>query len=437
MEIDNTAKNIKISFDGFSKLSFTERLEKLQQLGYISDINCLLLNGKNKLYLDLAERFIENAIGYFELPFGVAVNFLIDGQDYVIPMVVEETSIIAACSKTAKWIRQHGTIETRTVSNLSIGQIQFNRVADYPKWAAGIEEAKPHLIEMANDTIAKRLCERGGGLKDLKLRHIKRPDGGMMGIVHLLIDTCDAMGANSINQISQYLMPKLEEITQTKALMYILSNLTDSKLTEAKITLYDIENDVGEKIQEASLFAQLDPYRAATNNKGILNGIDAVLIATGNDWRAVEAGVHAFAARNGHYASLSDWQYVDNKLIGTMQIPLSLGIVGGVTQLHPMAKLAMAMLQVNSAKQLARIIAAVGLVQNLGALKALVTQGICPGHMKLHIDNICAAIEASEAEKKQLAIELQQHLTKSQYISNGIAHELLTKIRKNKSKINI
>ncbi len=416
-------------FSGFSKLSFDERLDRLTKLGAISIEDKKFLAGGCKMDLLLAEKFIENVIGYFQLPMGVATNFVIDKKAYTIPMAVEETSIIAAASKTAKWVRDNGKITTHIVGKEIIGQIQVAKVSDYAKFKKIILEEKNKFIDMANENVAHGLVRRGGGVTDITVRAVERGDGEFMAVVHVFLDACDAMGANIVNQVCEYLKEPIEELTRETVTMCILSNLVDSKVTHARVEVNNIEKKLAEKIVEASLFAQQDPYRAATNNKGVLNGIDPILIATGNDWRAVEAGIHAYAARSGQYRSITSWSFDGNKLIGKFEAPLVLGVVGGVTRLHPMAQMSLRMLGVQNAEELSRICASVGLIQNLGALKALTTEGIIEGHMKLHIKNLALGAGAKESESLILQKRLEQVLKETKRISPSQAAEILKEMR--------
>ncbi|HHF7349173.1 TPA: hydroxymethylglutaryl-CoA reductase, degradative [Legionella feeleii] len=416
-------------FQGFSKLNREERFQRLLELGALTaeDVAYLVKGGVSDTIL--ADKLIENVIGYFQLPLGVATNFCIDGQDYVIPLAVEETSIIAALSKTAKWIRQHGEIQTQVKGECIIGQIQLAKVDNLERFAAIFHENKQFLIEKANEEVAFNMVRRGGGVVDLELRQLQREDGHKMAVIHLMMNSCDAMGANIINQVLEYLKGPLENLTGEQVTMCILSNLNDQKLTTATVTIRDVEAELGERLQEASLFAEMDPYRAATHNKGVMNGIDPVLIATGNDWRAVEAGIHAYAARTGHYQAITRWRYTDGVLTGQLTAPIIVGTVGGVTALHPTAKLCLRMMGIESANHLSRIIAAVGLVQNLGAIKALCTEGIIQGHMKLHIDNLLMVAGATDSEMPILKERLQSWLVTNKRVSLNNACELLTEIR--------
>ncbi|MEM1243994.1 MAG: hydroxymethylglutaryl-CoA reductase, degradative [Pseudomonadota bacterium] len=387
------------------------------------------LNSNTNPEISLAENFIENAIGYYGMPLGVAAHFLIDEKYYPIPMAVEETSIIAAASKTAKWIQQHGYIETKTLSNSLIGQIQIAKVKDFSKLEKVIAKDKALLINLANEQVAQGLVNRGGGVIDLELRKLDRPDGLTMAVIHVLVDVCDAMGANIVDQICEYLKTPIEARTGETITMCILSNLSDTKLTQAKVVLENIDTELAEKIHEASIFAEIDPYRATTHNKGILNGIDPVLVATGNDWRAVEAGIHAYSARDGQYRAINTWRYDGQRLVGKLTAPICVGIVGGVTLLHPIAKISLSMLNVSSAAELARVIAAVGLVQNLGAIRALTTFKFMTGHMKLHLTNLCLSAGANKHEIPLLQKRLQEILTNEKRISLTHANRELNQIR--------
>lgn len=416
-------------FQGFSKLTRHERYARLIEMGALHDEDVAYLKTGGLSDLNLADKLIENVIGYFQLPLGVAANFCIDGHDYVIPMAVEETSIVAALSKTAKWIRQCGTITTHVTGHCIIGQIQLAKVADFENFSSIFNVNKQFLIESANENVASSMVRRGGGVIDLSLRRLIRPDGHDMAVVHLTMDSCDAMGANIINQVLEYLKSPIERLTGEQVTMCILSNLNDQKITTAKVVIQNVEPSLGERLQEASLFAEADPYRAATHNKGIMNGIDPVLIATGNDWRAVEAGVHAYAARNGQYQSITQWRYHAGVLQGELNAPIIVGTVGGVTSLHPTASMCLRMLGVTSANQLSRVIAAVGLVQNLGAITALCTEGIIQGHMKLHLDNLLLVAGATSEEAKQLKTQLQLWLTTNRHVSLSHVQTLLANHR--------
>lgn len=421
-------------FQGFSKLGRDERLNRLLEMGALSSEDVRFLRGGAQVPLELAEKFVENVLGYFQLPLGVATNFEIDGESYAIPMAVEETSIIAAASKTAKWVREHGKITTETIGREIIGQIQVAKVRDYKSFVEQVMSRAQEWIDLANKDVAHGLVARGGGVRRLEVRRVDRGDGSDMAVIHVYADPCDAMGANIINQVCEYLKIPVESATGDKVTMCILSNLVDSRLTRARIEMLGVDADLMERIEEASLFAQMDPYRAATNNKGVLNGIDPILIATGNDWRAVEAGIHAYATQSGQYRSITRWKREGNVLVGLFEAPIILGIVGGVTTLHPTAKMCLRMLRVEKAEQLSRICAAVGLVQNLGALRALTTVGIIEGHMKLHIKNLTLGAGANEREVPYVQKRLEEILSLHKRISLSNAIEVLKELRSQRAR---
>lgn len=423
-------KNLSDIFKGFSKLNLNQRIQKIFEAGSINEEDLKFLKSGGLKDTQLGEKFIENTIGYFQMPMGVATQFCIDGKELFIPMAVEETSIIAAASKTAKWIKETGTITTEVMGTDIIGQIQIGKVRHLSNLKNVIHKNKIFLINLANTEVVPNLVQRGGGVRDIQLRELKRDDGQDMAVIHILMNPCDAMGANLINQVCEFLKSPIQELSNETVTMCILSNLADSKITRAVVEML-VDEELGIKIQEASLFAELDSYRAATNNKGVLNGIDPILIATGNDWRAVEAGIHAYAARSGHYTSITKWRFDKDTgiLKGVFEAPLIVGTVGGVTNLHPMAKMSLRMLGVQSSNDLSRIAAAVGLVQNLGALRALTTVGIIEGHMKLHIKNLSLGVGATETEIPLLETKLEEILTLTKRITLSHAMEVLKEIR--------
>lgn len=425
----NKVDGMQELFQGFSKLGREERLARLVEMGALSQEDVRFLKNGAPVSVELAEKFIENVLGFFQMPLGVAANFEIDGEAVVIPMAVEETSIIAAASKTAKWIREHGRITTEMIGREIIGQIQIAKVRDYKNLLEIVKANEAEWVALANKDVAHGLVARGGGVKRLEVRRVDRGDGSDMAVIHVYADPCDAMGANIVNQVCEYLKIPVESATGEKVTMCILSNLVDSRLTRARVEMTGLDPELMEKIEEASLFAQRDPYRAATNNKGVLNGIDPILIATGNDWRAVEAGVHAYATQSGQYRSITRWKREGNVLVGIFEAPIILGIVGGVTTLHPTAKMCLRMLCVKSAEELSRICAAVGLVQNLGALRALTTVGIIEGHMKLHIKNLTLGAGANEREMPFVVKRLEEILTIDKRISLSQAVEVLKELR--------
>ncbi len=416
-------------FSGFSKLTREERFQRLLKMGVLQADDVKFLKSGGLQEPDLAEKFIENVIGYFQLPLGVVSHLVVDGKARVVPMAVEETSIIAAASKTAKWIKERGTITTEIRGKNIIGQIQVAQVKNPLIFLDQISKHKENLIASANAEVAFGLVKRGGGVRDLEWRFVDRGDGKQMGVIHVLADPCEAMGANIMNQVCEYLKGPIEILTGEKVSMCILSNLVDTRLTRAEVRLEGLDAELMERIEEASLFAQKDPYRAATNNKGVLNGIDPILIATGNDWRAVEAGVHAFAARSGTYGSITEWKREGSCLVGIFLAPVILGVVGGVTALHPTAQMALRMLKVEGSEDLSRICGAMGLVQNLGALRALTTVGIIEGHMKLHIKNLTLAAGAHDKEIPMLQKRLEEILSMSKRITLSHAVEALKEMR--------
>jgi hydroxymethylglutaryl-CoA reductase len=389
-----------------------------------------ILKGVNALPIETAEHLIENVVGVFPIPMGVATYFNIDGRDVFIPMAVEETSIIAAVSANAKWVRKlGGKITTEVRGNLIIGQIQIPRIAAPELAVKRLTKEKDFLIAQGNHLVPG-LVARGGGIRDLNFRVLDREDGqGQMLVIHVMCDPCDAMGANLINQVCEGLKTEIETITREKVGLCILSNLVDGKLCYAKVEIEGVEEDVGLGIAEATQFAKTDPYRAATHNKGVLNGIDPILIATGNDWRAVEAGIHSYAARTGKYQPVTEWKYENRKLTGEFLAPLAVGTVGGVTMLHPTARLSLKIMGVTNADGLARIAAACGLIQNLGALKALATVGIVKGHMRLHAANLALAAGAKENELPRLKEELALALSREKRINLSRAKEILAELR--------
>lgn len=428
------AQDLGKLFNGFSKLDSEARLKKLMEEGLLTSEDVKYLQNGGLRDSNLGEKFIENVIGYFQLPLGVATNFKIDGRDCVIPMAVEETSIVAAASKTAKWVRDNGSIQTESIGNEIIGQIQLAKVKDFARVQTLLMGKAEEFLALANKEVAFGLVRRGGGLTALKVRQVPRGDGADMAVVHIYADPCDAMGANIMNQACEFLKQPIEELTGEKVTMCILSNLVDTKLTKATVRLETVDPELAEKIEEASLFAKQDPYRAATNNKGVLNGMDPILIATGNDWRAVEAGVHSYAARDGQYRSITTWKKEGTALVGTLVAPIVVGTVGGMTALHPTARMCLEMLGTESAAELSRVIAAVGLVQNLGALRALTTVGIIEGHMRLHIKNLTLGAGAEEREIPIVQKRLEEILALRKRISLSNAIDVLKELRDAKSE---
>ena len=413
-------------FKGFSRLTMAERFSRLLEMGALTQTDIKYLKSGGLKKTDLAEKFIENVIGYFQLPLGVATNFCIDGKRKVIPMAVEETSIIAAASKTARWVSEYGTIKTSVKGSGVIGQIQIAQVKDLQNLKKVIQKNEKEWIKKLHEDVVPSMHKRGGGVIGFKLRS---PSEGM-AVIHVVINTCDAMGANIVNQVCEYLRTLIESATDEKISVCIVSNLSDTCLTTAEVVMSGLDRESMQKIEQASLFAESDPYRAATSNKGVMNGIDAILIATGNDWRAVSAGVHAYSAREGGYQSITKWRVKNDKLYGSFTAPLMLGTVGGMTRLHPTARMCLKMLEVKEASSLARICAAVGLVQNLGALRALTTVGIIEGHMKLHIKNLTLGAGAKGWEIPVIQKHLEIIFGFKNRISLSQAVEALRVLRK-------
>ncbi|MCC7440037.1 MAG: hydroxymethylglutaryl-CoA reductase, degradative [Bdellovibrionales bacterium] len=415
---------------GFHKLTREERLERLQRASGLSAGEIDILSGRAPADPAVAEHLIENAVGYFPMPLGVATHFRVDGRDLLIPMAVEETSIIAAASATAKWIRASGSITTWMRGRIIIGQVQLPSVKDVARARRILDEHRDALMALANACVPG-LVDRGGGVRDLSVRELPRPesDSGRMLVLHVHCDPVDAMGANLINQVCEALKPAIEDLTGERVGLCILSNLMDGRLAGVEVVVRNVDPTVGRGIEEAWRFAEADPYRACTHNKGILNGVDAVLLATGNDWRAVEAGAHAFAARSGRYAPLSEWRMKGADLVGRMEMPLAVGTVGGVTRVHPTARVCLKLLGAERGDDLARVCAAVGLVQNLGALRALATVGIVRGHMQLHAANLAIAAGAEGPEVARVRDRLVGVLRDEKRITLGQAQAILRSIR--------
>ncbi len=396
---------------GFYNLPLGDRVAQVAQWADLSDEEIATLRGAMGLSPARADEMIENVVGVHALPLGVAVNFLVNDRDVLVPMVIEEPSVVAGASFAAKLARAAGGFRATTTPPEMIGQIQVLDVHD--PWTARLDvlASREELLARAdeNDPV---LVELGGGARDIEVRVIEKTAVGPMLIVHLIFDCRDAMGANAVNTACEALAPRIEQMTGGRVRLRILSNLADRRLARARCTVpadaLAFEDFSGEAvvqgIVEAAAFAAADPYRAATHNKGIMNGVDAVVLATGNDWRAVEAGAHAFAARRGAYTSLSTWgRDGDGNLSGTLEMPLPVGTVGGATRVHPTAQVALKILKVKTAQELAQVIAAVGLAQNLAALRALSTEGIQRGHMELHARQIAMAVGARGEEIEHVA----------------------------------
>lgn len=387
---------------GFYKRSLPERAAVVGEWAGLTPAEQAAMIGVHGLSATQADQMIENVIGIYSLPLGVATNFLINGRDYLIPMVIEEPSVVAAVSNAAKAFRAGGGFSASSDDPLMIGQIQVLDVADLYVAAGAVMAQKQALLAEA-DRVGGSIVKRGGGARDLQVRLLSESAAGPMLIVHLIMDVRDAMGANAINTAVEHLAPHIEAITGGRVNLRILSNLTDQRKArvEGRVPASELATEsltgdqVVRAIVEAGVFAEADPYRAATHNKGIMNGIDAVVIATGNDWRAIEAGAHAYAARDGQYRSLTRWWQDENgDLRGMLELPLAVGIVGGATRVHPAAQVALKILGIASARELAEVIAAVGLAQNFAAIRALSTDGIQRGHMRMHAKQLAVAAGA-------------------------------------------
>jgi hydroxymethylglutaryl-CoA reductase len=351
-----------------------------------------------------ADHMVENVVDVYCLPFAIATNFLIGGKDYLIPMVIEEPSVVAAASFAAKLIRQGGGFRTTSDEPLMIGQIQILDCPDIQQAIQNIHDNRQMLLDAANQ-IGGSIIERGGGARDIEVRVFDDTPLGQMLVLHLICDVRDAMGANAVNTAVEYIAPSVEDLTQGRVHLKILSNLSDLRKASAECTIPQSAlatqtmtgAEAVQSIVEASIFAEVDPYRATTNNKGVMNGIDAVVIATGNDWRAVEAGAHAYVARGGSYGSMTTWRENEaGDLIGRIELPMAVGIIGGTTRSHPTAQLALKLLDVKSARELAEVIVCVGLAQNLGAIRALAMEGIQQGHMRMHAKQLALSAGASQ-----------------------------------------
>lgn len=386
----------------FRNLTPADRLTHLQQLLSLSDADATLLRAPGALPLDVADGMIENVLGTFELPYAIASNFQINGRDVLIPLVVEEPSVVAAASFMAKLARPAGGFLTSSSAPLMRAQVQIVGVKDPYNARLSLLSNKDEIIALANskDQLLNKL---GGGCRDIEVHTFIDSPRGPMLVAHLIVDVRDAMGANTVNTMAEAVAPLFEQLTGGKVRLRILSNLADLRLARAQMRIApevldtaDYKGvDVIEGIIDAYTFAAIDPYRAATHNKGIMNGIDPLVVATGNDWRAVEAGAHAYACRNGHYGSLTTWEKDSSgHLVGTIEMPMPLGLVGGATKTHPLAQLSLRILGVKTAQELAEIAVAVGLAQNLGALRALSTEGIQRGHMALHARNVALSAGA-------------------------------------------
>jgi hydroxymethylglutaryl-CoA reductase len=405
--------NSRIS--GFYNLTLEERRKKLVDSSLLTPEDLLPFT-TGGLSAETADHMIENVIGMYSLPIGIGLNFMINGRDVLVPFVVEEPSIVAGVSFMAKLARAGGGFTATATESLMIGQMQLINVVNMDEARLKLYEHKAELLANA-DREESTLRKMGGGARDLEVRLIEDSPIGPFLVVHLIYDVRDAMGANAVNTACERLAPQIEAITGGKVHLRILSNLSDRRMARARCTIpvneltVGFETFKGETVRDgiiaAYAFAASDPYRAATHNKGIMNGVDAVVLATGNDWRAIEAGAHAYAARSGRYTSLSTWgKDANGNLVGTIEIPMAVGIVGGATKVHPAAQAAVKLMGITTAAELAEIIACVGLAQNMAALRALATEGIQRGHMSLHARQIALAAGASGDQIEKVAAQM-------------------------------
>lgn len=426
---------MKTDSRSFRKFSRPERVQALVNEGLLTPAQAQqLLTDTPILPHQIAENMIENVIGVFGLPVAIVPGLLINGKTYDVPMVIEEPSVVAAQGNSGKVVRLSGGYTAGASEPIMIGQVQLLEIVDMEAACERIRQAEKQILAQANAAIAG-IVKRGGGAKALALRPLQHPeDAAPMLVVHIHIDVREAMGANAVNTAVERCAPLLEELSGGRSVLKILSNLTDLRRAWAEcaidVDLLAVEDLSGEYvakgIEAASKLAEIDPYRAATHNKGAMNGIDAVLIATGNDFRAVEAGAHAWAARNGIYGSLTTWRLRERKLHGRIELPLALGIVGGQVKTHPWVPLLLKMLNVTSAAELSQVIAAVGLGQNLGALRAMASVGIQAGHMAMHARTLAMEVGAIGPEAVQVAEELRRR----GQIDRATAEIVLQKLRR-------
>lgn len=418
----------------FYNKSVEERLEIISEMTGMDEKDKEVISFSKGLSPDIAEYMIENVIGGFQLPLGIATNFKINGKNYLIPMAVEEPSVVAAASHMAKLTRDSGGFETSYSGSVMIAQIHVIDIADPFGAKLALYKRRDELLSLANSCDAT-LVSLGGGAKDIEVRVLDHPQEDPVLAIHLIVNVLDAMGANAVNSMAERLAPLVESITKGKVLLRILSNFAEYRIVRVR-TQVPVEqlrtedftgDEVADRMVKANFIAVIDPYRATTHNKGIMNGIDPVVLATGNDWRAIEAGAHAYATRTGVYRSLTNWERNEvGDLVGTLEIPMAVGIVGGATKTHPAAQLSLKIMDVNSAEELAQVIGAVGLAQNMAALKALSTEGIQRGHMELHARNIALQAGATTDVIDQIAEDMVQEKN----VSIDKAKELLLKMNK-------
>ena len=430
---DTVREGLNSRLEGFRNKTPQERLDVLADRCGLSGADVAVLGQPGALDDARANGMIENVVGTFQLPLGIATNFTVNGRDYLVPMAVEEPSVVAAASYMARIARDNGGFQTSSTLPIMRAQVQVLGTTDPFAARMKLLAARERIIAIANSRDAF-LVKLGGGCKDIEVHVFPQTSRGPMVVLHLLVDVRDAMGANAVNTMAEAVAPTVEELTGGTVRLRILSNLADRRLSRAMVRIPEASLATKEYsgrrmidgIMEAYELAAIDPYRAATHNKGIMNGIDPVVVATGNDWRAIEAGAHAYAARSGLYTSLSTWE-VDNAgaLVGTLEMPMAVGLVGGATKSHPAAQAALKILKVESAQELAEVTVAVGLAQNMAALRALATEGIQRGHMALHARNIAIIAGAVGEEIEKVASELAA----AHDVRTDRAEEILARLR--------
>jgi len=429
--VDKKMQEIRSDISGFYKLSLEERQHQLAKLINLKSEEVKLLQALGYFTPTQIDTLIENVIGSYQLPLGIALNFRINGKDYILPMVIEEPSVVAAASNAAKIARKNGGFQSEEVKSIMISQIQITQLKDIDAVKEILMRNKDKILKIANeqDPLLNKL---GGGALDIEIREIETKKGKMI-ILHLLVNVLDAMGANVVNTMAEAVSPYIEEISEGKIYLRIVSNLATHRIAKCK-AVFDKNLLGGEEVVEGILnayeFALADPYRATTHNKGIMNGIIALTLATGNDTRAIEAGAHAYASLSGKYKPLTKFKSdSDGNLVGEIEVPLALGIVGGMTKIHPMARLALKILGVKSAEELSQIAAALGLAQNVAALRALASEGIQKGHMTLHSRNIAKLAGVPD----NLIEEVANKIVEDKKIRVDYAKEVLKEIVKSKN----
>ncbi|MCY1045901.1 hydroxymethylglutaryl-CoA reductase, degradative [Corallococcus sp. bb12-1] len=419
---------------GFHKLPMEERLAQIGRMFRLSDEELEQLRGVGTLEPVLANQMIENAVGIFSLPLGLGLNLNVNGRDYIVPMAVEEPSVVAAVSFASKIVRESGGFVAEADESMMIGQVQVSNYGDPTLASERILDAKEEILALAN-SFHPAMVARGGGARDVEVRLLPAPEGPRgepLLIVHILIDTQEAMGANLINTVAEGVAPLIEQVTGGRVYLRILSNLSDRRLARATCRIplsmladFDLPGEtIAEGIAQASRFAEADPYRAATHNKGVMNGIDAVAIATGQDWRSIEAGAHAFACRGGQYRPLSTWYLEEGHLVGRIELPLALGTVGGPIKVHPGVQVALKLLRVSGVRELSMVFAAVGLAQNFAALRALGSVGIQKGHMAMHARSVAVTAGARGGDVEKVA----NLLVKAGHVKVEKAKEILASL---------